>query len=480
MTGGWRRGLGLAVPLTVGVLLRAAWVLSGDFEPVSEAIYYHQHAAELAAGQGYLHPDTGNPTAFLPPAYPALLAPFYCLLGPSTHIAGLVNAGLAGVAIAGVYTLGRKLWGRQAGVVAAWLLALFPSQVLYASAVQADHLFAALVPWVMVAALPHPPAFSPQDVQRSRFRFMGGVLGDRRNRSLTRAALMAWRGGAGVKAGILVGLAALTAGPGLLLLPAATACWGARLPWRTAVRNAGLAAAATVVVLAPWTVRNYVQLGAFVPVSTNGGVNLWIGNNGHAGHGWMPWADSHWSYPEDEVAADRQFRAEGVRYLLTEPLESVSRWPGKLQHTFMQDYNYVEHFSLGPRVQEMPPGMNGRLLDWLAHRYYVAVLLLAAGSALSATTRRAAAPLAPFAIALIAPTVLFFGLDRFHVVLLPLAVAAAGAAAVAVAGQARAPRPAGQARAPRPAGQARAPRPAGRETPAGRWQYSAEPLPEQD
>ncbi|MEX0784224.1 MAG: glycosyltransferase family 39 protein [Dehalococcoidia bacterium] len=404
------RALPLVLPLLVGVAIRLAWVLSGDFEAVSEAGFYHQHASEIVAGRGFVHPQTGEPSAFLPPGYPLLLAPFYWIFGPSTQVAGVLNGLLAGVAIAGTYVLARQCCGARAAVVAAWMLALFPSQVLYASAPHSDHLFAALVPWLLAAGLSRP-----------------------RHQRLRR-----W---APVGTGTVIGVATLTAAIGVLLLPALAAAWAFSLPRREVFRRMALSAIAVALVLAPWAVRNYVQLETFVPVSTNGGPNLWIGNNEHAGHGWMPWAESDWTYPEDEPATDRALRDEALGYLAREPLDTLARWPGKLRHTFVQDYNYVEHFSLAPRVQEMPPGMNGSLLHWLADRYYFAVLLLAAGGALAASSRRGVAPLAPAALALALPTVLFFGLDRYHVPLLPIVVVPAAAALVTVAqvamGQAR-------------------------------------------
>ncbi len=391
----------LLLPLAVGVALRMAWVLSGDFEPVSESSFYHQHAIDLAAGDGYVHPQTGEPTAFLPPGYSMLLAPFYALFGPSTHVAGVVNGLLAGAAIGGVYVLARQRFGGHAALIAAWILALFPSQVLYASAVHSDYLFAALVPWVLAA----------------------GLAVDLLRRS-------AWW--PPVVAGVLLGMATLTAATALLLLPALVIGWAFLLPRREVLRRASLVSLAAVAVLAPWTARNYLQLDAFVPISTNGGPNLWIGNNQHAGHGWMPWGDSRWTYPEDEVATDRSLRDDALRYMAENPLETVSRWPGKLRHTFMQDYNYVEHFSLAPRVEEMPAGMNGSLLHWLADRYYFAVLLLTACGALAPTTRRGSLPLVVAAFAVTLPTVVFFGLDRYHVPLLPVVVVPAGAALAAL------------------------------------------------
>jgi hypothetical protein len=63
-----------------------------------------------------------------------------------------------------------------------------------------------------------------------------------------------------------------------VLLPAA---WAIRMGMRGALRPAlpvlGACLLASVVVLAPWTVRNAIVLGRFVPLSTGGGKALFIG-----------------------------------------------------------------------------------------------------------------------------------------------------------------------------------------------------------
>ena len=52
------------------------------------------------------------------------------------------------------------------------------------------------------------------------------------------------------------------------------------LVWRRSggLRRAGLFVCASLIVVVPWTVRNYLVFDAFVPVSTAGALNLWQGN----------------------------------------------------------------------------------------------------------------------------------------------------------------------------------------------------------
>ncbi|MCL6623066.1 MAG: glycosyltransferase family 39 protein [Fimbriimonadales bacterium] len=72
-------------------------------------------------------------------------------------------------------------------------------------------------------------------------------------------------------------------------------------------------------VLAPWVVRNYRVHGAFVPLTTNTGVNLWMGNNENA-TGWYLPSDLGPRLPADEIQRDRIYLQEALRYIRENPL----------------------------------------------------------------------------------------------------------------------------------------------------------------
>jgi hypothetical protein len=77
-------------------------------------------------------------------------------------------------------------------------------------------------------------------------------------------------------AGLLWGLAVLTRETVLYFLPFA-AVW---LAWRRpgGGRRAALLLATALLVVLPWTLRNWIVFQTFVPVSTAGALNLWQGN----------------------------------------------------------------------------------------------------------------------------------------------------------------------------------------------------------
>ena len=83
--------------------------------------------------------------------------------------------------------------------------------------------------------------------------------------------------GRAVAAGLLWGAAILTRETVLYFVPLAAAWLATRDRGRARAQAAAFLVAALLVV-APWTYRNWVQFHAFVPVSTAGGQNLFQGN----------------------------------------------------------------------------------------------------------------------------------------------------------------------------------------------------------
>lgn len=224
-----RTGRRLAVLILAAALaIRVAWVLATpDYQLVHDAIDYHNHAASIAAGDGYAL-SYGRETAFRPPAYPYFLAAVYVFTGPDVVAARIANAfvGTAIVALIGVVAF--QIWGQRVALVAMALGAVYVPLILVGQAVMSEPLFALCM--------------------------LGAIA----------AALKRWS----VVAGILLGLAILGRPNAIILLaPLAWAVWRGPRPAVALV----VAAALTVM---PWTIRNAIVLDHFVPVSTQLGSAL--------------------------------------------------------------------------------------------------------------------------------------------------------------------------------------------------------------
>mgnify|MGYP001263648161 CR=1 FL=1 len=180
---------------------------------------------------------------FHPPLYPYFLAGPYALTGsflPALALQVLV----ASLLVPAVGRVGALTVGRTAGLVAAACAAFYPELVWFSCHFWVENVFLVLLWWAFERLL----------------------AADRSGRA--RDALAA---------GLLWGAAVLARETALYFLPVA-AGWLALRRGCSGLARAGTMIAAAVLVVAPWTWRNWEAFDAFVPVSTAGGQNLFQGN----------------------------------------------------------------------------------------------------------------------------------------------------------------------------------------------------------
>lgn len=294
----------MATVLVVAALVRiAAVVVDDEYEPVNDSLHFDMLATSLASGEGFGEaalPFTDGPTAYRGPFYPLTLGAMYAVFGDHSWTAGrLANAAIGTVLVGLVGLVAAQLWSRRVGAVALAIAAVHPTLVLHGSGLQLETLLAALVMASTAAALQHRIA----------------------PRGLVWPAV----------AGALVGLAALTRETGLLLVVAlGLVVWGAG--GRRSLRAPAVLAGAAVLVVAPWTVRNAVQLDAFVPISTSGGYSFAgtynqtsLDHPDYTGM-WLPAEqDRHLRdvivdrMPMTEVELDDVMRGEAIDFVLDNP-----------------------------------------------------------------------------------------------------------------------------------------------------------------
>jgi 4-amino-4-deoxy-L-arabinose transferase-like glycosyltransferase len=181
---------------------------------------------------------------FHPPLYPYFLAVPFSIFG-TLEAAKWVQAVVATLLIPAVGRIGTIVMGARAGLVAAAVAAFYPEVVWFSVHFWVENLFLVLLWWAFERL------------------FVADEAGRR---------------GPAIVGGLLWGLAILTRETGLYFLPVA-ALWLALSPRREGARSrAALFALTALLVVAPWTYRNWVAFRAFVPVSTAGGLNLFQGN----------------------------------------------------------------------------------------------------------------------------------------------------------------------------------------------------------
>jgi hypothetical protein len=229
-------------------------------------------ATALAGGKGFTFGDWGyyGPTAVQSPPYPFLLAGAFKAFGAVTinakgeavlipakaehaYLAMLIlNALVCGVLVWATYLLVKTIGGSTTtAVLAAALVAFWPTQIYAARAVQAISLITLGLTGMTILYY-----------RATR----GGGAG-------------AWTAYAFVAT--LVALVEPAFLPALLISAVMMlACKS--LPGSAKVRNIFIFAAAIVAVIGPWTVRNFIVEGAFIPIKGSTWVNVWKGANDSA------------------------------------------------------------------------------------------------------------------------------------------------------------------------------------------------------
>jgi len=384
----------------VALALRLAYAVVAAPPPVSDEFYYNDLAVRLVAGEGFC--EDGRPTAYWPPGYPLALAAIFTIFGYSlAHVVVFQCVVGAATAVA-TWRLARyfadELSARLAGVVVAAL----PSQVAYA---------ARLFPAVVTA-----------------FAVVGGLLLIASSRRIINAAA----------AGVLVGFSALAA-PVMFPLAPLTAVVDLYFQrgWKRAVVRAACTTAVAAAVVAPWTYRNYRLFGAFVPISTNGGVILWMGNNDGA--------DGSYSFPltptnplltvKGELARDRLGRRLAWEYVRAHPTTFLKLTIPKFANLYGAD---ISAFQYDAAAKGTTPEKAARFFSARVAQVLYGLLWGCALWALYKWRRRlfrrfwgwpALAPLLTFALYFTGVYLVFHGLDRYHFPVIPLLAIIAGSAA---------------------------------------------------
>jgi 4-amino-4-deoxy-L-arabinose transferase-like glycosyltransferase len=376
-----------AVCLGAAFLVRIGWILLVDPKPVSDCDWYFTKGIDISLGRGYQ--ERGLPTAYWPVGYPAFLGAIFALFGRSVLVAKVANVLLYTGVLALSYWLSRRLFrSERTARLTLLLLSFYPNHIAYTSLVASEILFTFLM-LLGVALL---------------------LVADRR---FPLAVL----------AGVVFGLACL-ARPQLLPVPLVTILLLPRAR-RTALSLATVYAV-LLLVLVPWTVRNYEAFGHLVPVSTNAGVNLLTGNS--------HWADGTYTFgPElerirdggNEYERDRRALRYAIDHIREHPVSTVKLWPRKLWWLYRNDVEGARWCFKGIEAagKVVPRGLAFAMMA-VSQAYYV-LLVVACGATLllSLGTARGGGGLPLLGLGIIGYLTLlglvFFGDTRYHFPAMP-------------------------------------------------------------
>jgi 4-amino-4-deoxy-L-arabinose transferase-like glycosyltransferase len=317
------------------------WIINGD------QYSYWFFGNEIARGHGYLSYITGKPTSYYPVGYPMVLAVVYWL-GLHTplpdnqaHLTAALHVLLSTASIVLVYFIARKAFGHRVGLIAAWIVALFPSLIVGVAtfSVETTFIFSALLSVAIL--MDHDWSSGP--MSRKRLLWFGVAFGCS---VLIRP----------FSTPIMIGLA--------------VAVWCAGWGWRSVLRHVGWASTTFLLVLTPLTVRNAFVFHAFIPISTNVGDGMCM-SRFPGSDGGFSWADHPWCADPNLPEAERNpaNTKAAIRFILDHPREELRQIPKRFLLMMHQDHGTLAEALGNGSHLTLPSGVK-TAIDWTTDGYY--------------------------------------------------------------------------------------------------------------
>lgn len=315
----------LAVAMVVAFVLRLVPMLVWLDKPcVRDECTYEEIAHAFLAGKGMI----GTNGWLWAPAYPLLMAAHTAVFGLPGSIE-ITQVFLGAVSTVMLYDLTRGELGQKAARIAAWLYALNPTLIFYASSLWSETIYSTL----LLAAI-------------LCLRWARGGGGER-----------------GWAPGIFAGVCVLFRGVATYMLPifVLALVWGR---WRT--RQAWAAAVgcvlAAVLVVAPYSFYATQKFGGLVVSDRTMGQMMWLGNNEfppmafdwgsgqlskRAYERYEKMGRKHCPHKKDPVKQDACEAAAGKAWILEHPVEFLERVPVRVSQMLTPHSFLTRHLRWG-------------------------------------------------------------------------------------------------------------------------------------
>lgn len=283
------------------LIIRLLYVILFPTVVFGDATAYDSLAIGLIEGKGY----GGGTNSYWPPGQSFFLATIYTVFGYNPQIACIFQVFISSLTCIIIYYIGKTVINKKIGIIAGLIAALYPAFIIFSGSLHTETLFIFLLSLSILYLLKIHEQTSIKNL------LIVGV-------SLGLATLIR---------PIIVGFI-----PFILL-------W-MLLSSKERKKNLMRFMAIFVimmVVVSPWTIRNYNVHHGFVLVSTNGGVNFWIGNNPDATgrmlekeNQTMLW--TIWNMTNDEVERDKLFYEKGFEFIKENPSKFLVLGAKKFAH----------------------------------------------------------------------------------------------------------------------------------------------------
>jgi tetratricopeptide (TPR) repeat protein len=276
-----------------------------DF-PIIDSATYDRMALDYAHGK-----PLWNGAFWQPPLYPWFLGVLYKLIGHSPFGVRIVQALVGAFSCLVLYGIARKVFSHSVGAIAAGAMALYGPLVYFDAELLPTNLYLFLLLSALLLLL------HAANTKR-------------------RASWALW-----FSAGLALGLAALARSDVALFLCLAVGWtwWVSTGSWRTRLAHSSLILLGVGLAVLPVTFRNYRVARDFVLISSNGGLNFYLGNNPEAqktvairpGFAWESLVNEPYLRAGIEKASGRSsyFFQKGLSFLRSDPKAALRLYAEK-------------------------------------------------------------------------------------------------------------------------------------------------------
>ena len=383
----------LALSLVVRVVYLLLYNNLPEWDQLTIDNYYHHNWA-ISIAQGNVFGDT---TYFRAPFYVFCLAGLYSFLGTSLWVARIFGLTIGLLSILMTYLIATRVFDRKVGLLAALIHTFYPICIYFESELLLDPTFTLLFQVALYRVLIW------WETERTRDIFYTGLF---------------------------LGLAAITRPTALIVVPLAMLVIFSVLHKRgAAVRQSAILILGIALVVAPVTIRNVAVAGDPVLIASQGGINLYIGNNDDAdgfsavmpeplGYNWRISQITHIAETDEgrtlkpgEVSS--YWTSEAIGWILNNPGAFLSMYAKKL-------YHHISDREISNNRQISIFADKVAILKYNPLSFGILFALAAAGVLFCFGTDRRAAFLVVVILSYTVVSALFFFSSRFRLPLLSL------------------------------------------------------------
>jgi len=342
----WRDSIWSIV--AVAFLVRLAVITIGHTYRITPRLDHFQYgwemgrlARSIASGQGFTSPTdlASGPSAWAPPLYPYLLAGVFKVFGIYSAFSAWViltfNSVFSALTCLTLDRIGERVYGAGVGRAAAWTWALFPYAIYWPTRVVWETSFTAFL--LSLALLLTLRLAEPRTREGHGTR--------------------AW-----ILYGLLWGVIAVTNTAVVSMMPFCLLWLLYRGSGRSHLAGAALCLLTTLLVTAPWLIRNYAVFGKFVFIRDNLPLELHMANNEHSAGLW-----TRAEHPGNNPESMRRFQELGEMRFMEEKQREVKQFIRDHPGTFLLfSLERAGYFWIGPPQVNIIAGYDLRIARHVA------------------------------------------------------------------------------------------------------------------